>query len=73
MNVFERLVNHFGGQVKTADALGVKQGSVSGWVRGKHGMSPVTAIRAEHVTDGAFKAADLCPPLKDIGVRVDAA
>ncbi|WP_275628996.1 YdaS family helix-turn-helix protein [Pseudomonas sp. 273] len=63
MNVFERLVEHFHGQVKTAEALGVKQGTVSGWVSGRHGMSAVTALRAEAETLGAFKAIELCPAL----------
>lgn len=64
MAIFEKLVSHFGNQVKAAEALGVKQGTVSGWVSGKHGMSAVTAIRAERVTQGAFKAEELCPDLE---------
>lgn len=64
MAIFEQLVSHFGSQVKAAEALGVKQGTVSGWVSGKHGMSAVTALRAERVTQGEFKATDLCPELK---------
>ncbi|WP_342446948.1 transcriptional regulator [Cobetia amphilecti] len=67
-NIFERLVDHFGTQAKAADALGVYQGTVSGWVRGKHGMSPVLALRAERLTLGKFKAEKLCPPL-DHGLR----
>jgi len=66
MNIFERLVKHFEGQDLTAEALGVKQGTVSGWVRGKHGMSPVTALTAEQVTGGAFLAVELCPALKRV-------
>lgn len=56
-----RLVKHFGTQKKTADALEVKQSSVSGWVNGKHGMSPLVARRTEQVTNGEFKASELCP------------
>ncbi len=63
MTIFESLVAHFGGQTKTAEALDVEQGTVSGWVRGKHGMSPLTAMKAEAKTDGLFKAADLCPAM----------
>lgn len=66
MAIFERLVSHFGGQVKAAEALGVKQGTVSGWVSGKHGMGARTAIRAERVTGGEFKASDLCPDLAEV-------
>ena len=64
MNIFDRLVDHFGTQTKTAKRLGVDQGTVSGWVREKHGMSAVTALRAEAETAGAFKAIDLCPALQ---------
>lgn len=59
--LFTQLVSHFGTQTKAADALGVDQTSISGWVRGKHGMSPAVALRAEKLTAGKFKAADLCP------------
>ncbi|MBT2773820.1 helix-turn-helix domain-containing protein [Halomonas sp. ISL-60] len=59
--LFNRLVNHFETQTKAAVALGVDQTTVSGWVRGKHGMSPAVALRAEKITGGQFKAADLCP------------
>lgn len=55
------LVRHFGGQTQTAKALKVNQGAVSNWVRGKHGMSPAVALRAEKLTDGRFTAAQLCP------------
>lgn len=68
MNIYEKLVKHFGGQVKTAAALGVEQGTVSGWVRGKHGMSPVVALKAESAAGGLFKAADLCPSLRGVSV-----
>lgn len=64
MSIFQDLVSHFGTQIKTAERLGVDQGTVSGWVREKHGMGPVTAIRAEAETNGLFKAVDLCPDLR---------
>ncbi len=63
-NIFEKLVIHFSGQENTAKALGVKQPSVSGWVRGSKKMSVDVAIRAEKATKGEFKAIDLCPTLK---------
>ncbi|WP_299312604.1 Cro/CI family transcriptional regulator [uncultured Halomonas sp.] len=58
---YEKLVDFFGGQVPTAEALNVNQGAVSNWVRGKHGMSPAVALRAERLTAGKFTAAELCP------------
>ncbi|MBR9756436.1 Cro/CI family transcriptional regulator [Cobetia amphilecti] len=60
-NIYRRLVAHFGNQRKTAEALGVDQGSVSHWVCGTNGMSPAAALRAERLTDGAFLAEHLCP------------
>lgn len=64
MNVeFVKLVEHFGSQLKTANALRVKQGSVSGWVRGVHGCSAEVALRAEALTDGKIMASDLRPSL----------
>ena len=62
-NIIEQLIKHFGGQVKTASSLGVKQPTVSGWLRCDHGMSAVTALKAEKLTNGEFKAVELCPKL----------
>jgi len=59
--IYKELVAHFGTQDITAEKLEVDQSTVSGWVRGKHGMSPVVAKRAERVTAGAFKKEALCP------------
>lgn len=60
---FEKLVEHFGSQQATAIALGVKQGTVSGWVRGLHGCAAEVAMRAEIITKGAIKARDLRPSI----------
>lgn len=65
---FKALVKHFGGQENTAKALQVKQPAVSGWVRGTKNMSELVAIRAEKVTGGEFKAAELCPSLKEFQI-----
>ena len=62
-NPFEKLVAHFGSQAATASALNVKQGSVSGWVRGVHGCSAEVALRAEVLTCGEVKASELRPSL----------
>lgn len=59
--IFQSLVSHFDTQVKTAELLKVDQATVSGWVRGKHGMSPAVALRAEKLTEGKFTAVQLCP------------
>ncbi|WP_033901835.1 Cro/CI family transcriptional regulator [Pseudomonas sp. FH1] len=62
---FKKLVEHFGSQSATAAALKVKQGSVSGWVRGLHGCSAEVALRAEILTGGKILARDLRPSLPD--------
>ncbi|MPQ68309.1 MULTISPECIES: Cro/CI family transcriptional regulator [unclassified Pseudomonas] len=56
----ERLVEHFGDQVKTARELGVSQPAVSQWLSGSCGLSASTAFVAEEKTSGAIKAWELC-------------
>lgn len=62
---YASLVSYFGGQVKTATALKIKQPSVHAWLVGRSKMSAITAKRAEKATDGQFKAIDLCPHLSE--------
>lgn len=59
----KRLIEHFGDQSLTAEKLGVKQPTVSGWLNGRHGMSIKTALKAQVMTDGKFKASEFCPDL----------
>ncbi|MFW2042271.1 transcriptional regulator [Acinetobacter sp. ULE_I001] len=63
---YEEIVSHFGSQSSTAKALGVSQPSVYSWVKGLTEMSEKVAIRAQKVTDGKFKASDLCPSLREL-------
>jgi len=67
-----QLIDYFGTQIATAEALGASQATVSGWLHNVHGMSPVTAMRAERVTRGKVKAAELCPSLASVqeGIQV---
>jgi hypothetical protein len=67
-NIYQKLVDHFGSQESTAKALLVKQPSVSNWVNQKKGMSEQVALRAQRVTNGIFKAADLCPALAEFKI-----
>lgn len=60
MTPIERLVDYFGGQTKTALALGVSQAAVSYWVSGIHFMSAEKAFKAEEITSGAVTARELC-------------
>lgn len=72
--VFEpayRLVRYFGTQDKTAEALNVKQGTVSGWLRRTHGISSLNAQKAERLTNGEIKASDLCPELLELEAMSD--
>lgn len=62
---YEELVEFFGSQTKTAQALLREQPSVNAWIKGKSQMSETTALRAERVTEGRFKAYELCPSLKE--------
>ena len=60
MTPIEKLIDFFGGQAKTAVALGVSQAAVSYWRTGAHTMSAQSAFRAEELTGGAVTARDLC-------------
>jgi DNA-binding transcriptional regulator YdaS (Cro superfamily) len=60
MTPIQRLVQFFGGQAKTASALGVTQAAVSYWVSGTHQMNAAKAFLAEELTAGAVTARDLC-------------
>lgn len=53
------LVKHFGNQTKTAQALGVKQASVSNWCTDRNKMEFEYALKAEQLTGGKFNKYDL--------------
>lgn len=63
---YKRLVAHFGGQQKTAEALGCTQPSVWAWLQGKAHMSAVLALKAEKLTEGALSSSELCPALASL-------
>lgn len=60
MNPIEKLVDFFGGQAKTAAALGVSQAAVSYWSTGAHAMGAAKAFLAEELTGGEVTARELC-------------
>ena len=68
VELYKKLVDHFGDQTATAKALGCKQPSVNQWVSGKSSMSLSKALLAEQLTGGLFKAVDLCKELKEAGI-----
>lgn len=63
MAPIQRLVNFFGGQTKTAKALGVSQPSVHYWLAGTYHMGADKAFLAEELTGGEVKAWELCPQI----------
>lgn len=65
MTPIEKLVAHFGGQTKTAAALGVSQAAVSYWVAGIHSMGADAAFKAEELTNGYVTARQLCARVSD--------
>ncbi|MHC3149433.1 YdaS family helix-turn-helix protein [Acinetobacter nosocomialis] len=68
--IYLQLVSFFGNQTKTAQALSIKQPSVNAWLTGKSKMSEKIALRAEYVTNGRFKAYQLCPTLKEFEKKI---
>ncbi|MGO0112535.1 transcriptional regulator [Pseudomonas putida] len=69
MSPIERLVAFFGGQTKTAAALGVSQAAVSHWVSGSHSMSAAKAFLAEDLTKGVVTARELAAPTLNETIR----
>lgn len=59
------LIKFFGNQEKLAKSIGVKQGSVTGWLNNKHGISRYNAEKIEVLTGGKFLAVDLCDKLAE--------
>lgn len=60
------LIAEYGSQEKLARAIGVKQGTITGWIHGKHGINELNALRIEKMTNGRVRAIDLCPRLAEI-------
>lgn len=65
-DILLKLIAEHGSQEKFARAIGVKQGTVTGWLHGKHGINEINALRIEKITNGEIKAVDLCPRLAEI-------
>lgn len=64
--IVKDLITYFGTQTKLAEAIGVSQGTVTGWLNGTHGIRESNALKIEIVTQGQFKAIDLNPSLAKI-------
>jgi DNA-binding transcriptional regulator YdaS (Cro superfamily) len=63
------LINYFGSQSKTGEALGVSQATVSYWLSGSQRVSPEKALLAESVTQGLIKASSLCDVIAQVEAR----
>lgn len=63
---YQKVVDYFGSQIKTAQKIGIKQSSVHAWLSGRAKMSATNALKIEKLTNGKFKAVDLCPCLAEI-------
>lgn len=63
---YKQLAQLFSTQQEMADALCCSQPLVNKLLNGKAHMSAHIAMRAEKITDGKFKATELCPRLADL-------
>ncbi|MDO4894997.1 Cro/CI family transcriptional regulator [Moraxella sp.] len=64
--IISQLIKEYGGQAKLASLLGVTQGAVSGWHNQYSKISELNALKIEKLTNGKYKAVDLCPSLKGL-------
>lgn len=64
--LIEKLIAEFGSQTKLAKAVGVEQGTVTGWLYQKHGVNELNALKIEKITNGRFRAVELCPRLAEL-------
>lgn len=64
-NAYKQLAERYGTQQALANALNCSQPLVWKWLNGKATMSAHLAIKAEKLTQGKFKAYELCPKLAE--------
>lgn len=64
--IYKQVVEHYGTQQKMADAIGCSQTLVWRWLNGRAKMPTHFALKVEKLTNGKFKAVDLCPRLAEI-------
>ena len=64
VELYKKVVDHFGSQTLAAEALDLEQPSVWAWINGKSKMSTDTALLVEEKTKGKFKYRDLRPATK---------
>lgn len=64
--IYNELATLFKTQQDMADNFGCSQPLVHKWLSGKQKMTAHFAMKAERLTNGKFKAIDLCPKLKEL-------
>ena len=64
--LIQKLIREFGTQIKLGQAIGISQSTITGWLRLEHGISELTALKIEKITEGKFRAVDLCPRLAEL-------
>ena len=57
--MIRKIITHFGGTTATATALGVAPSAVSQWIK-EDRIPPQRAIEIEALTEGFFRAVDIC-------------
>lgn len=73
MEAIERAIKHFGSQAALASALGVKQPTVSEWLRGERPVPAERCPEIERATGGAVRCEDLRPDVAWAVLREQAA
>lgn len=74
--LIQQAIEHFdtkGRQSGLADAVGVSQGMVSGWLNGRYEITWEMAKRIEQATDGVVSRYDLRPDIFGPKPEADAA
>ncbi|WP_151765326.1 YdaS family helix-turn-helix protein [Acinetobacter soli] len=64
IELYKKVVEHFGSQTLTAQALDIEQPSVWAWVNGKARMSSEVALIVQEKANGKFKYKELFPSRK---------
>lgn len=63
---YKEISELFRTQQEMADEFGCSQPLVYKWLSGKQLMTAHFAMKAEKITNGKFKAVDLCPKLENL-------
>jgi DNA-binding transcriptional regulator YdaS (Cro superfamily) len=61
MEAIERAIKHFGSQAALASALGIRQPTISEWLRGERPVPEGRCPEIEQATGGAVRCEDLLP------------